>query len=85
MIKYFKQVEETPNMENLELTRKEVDKSEALIKYYEYIIDNVILVPTDKNEMKIRLEEAKAYWKEAQRVREKIANTLLKQWLLKYD
>jgi hypothetical protein len=48
-------------MENLELTRKEVDKSEALIKYYEYIIDNVILVPTDKNEMKIRLEEAKAY------------------------
>jgi hypothetical protein len=35
--------------------------------------------------MKIRLEEAKAYWKEAQRVREKIANTLLKQWLLKYD
>jgi hypothetical protein len=26
----------------------------------------------------------KAYWKEAQRVREKIATTLLQQWLLKY-
>ena len=84
MIKYFKQVEETPNIENLELTRKEVDRSEALIKYYEYIIKNVILIPTEKAKIKQDLEEVKAYWKEAQRVREKIATTLLQQWLLKY-
>jgi hypothetical protein len=61
MIKYFKQVEETPNIENLELTRKEVDRSEALIKYYEYIIKNVILIPTEKAKIKQDLEEVKAY------------------------
>jgi NRPS condensation-like uncharacterized protein len=66
MIQFFKQVEETPNMENLELTRKEVDRSKALIKYYEYIINNVILIPTDKAKIKQDLEEVKAYGKEAQ-------------------
>ena len=84
MIKYFKQVEETPNMENLELTRKEVDRSEALIKYYEYIIKNVILIPTEKDKIKQDLENEKGYLKEAQRVRIKIATTLSQQWLLKY-
>ena len=84
MIKYFKQVEETPNMENLELTRKEVDRSEALIKYYEYIINNVILIPTEKAKIKQDLENEKSYLKEAQRVRIKIATTLSQQWLLKY-
>jgi NRPS condensation-like uncharacterized protein len=79
MIKYFKQVEETPNIENLELTRKEVDRSEALIKYYEYIINNVILIPTEKAKIKQDLENEKSYLKEAQRVRIKIATTLSQQ------